>query len=153
MNKKFTKITDLTALLVFAAFAVCVLIVLLYGARVYQNLVQRGEESFEVRTATQYVSTRVRQAENVAVTDFEGCEALTIREQIEGSTYVTRVYCYGGYMRELYCAEKAALSPEAGEKVMPVESLHFSVEDGLLTASINGRQVTLQLRGKGEVAP
>lgn len=153
MKKKFTKITDLMALLVFAAFAVCVLLVLLYGADGYQNLVQRGEESFQLRTATQYVATRVRQAESVAVADFEGCEALTIREQIDGSVYVTRVYCYGGYMRELFCAENAALPPETGEKIMPAENLHFAIEDGLLTASVDGQQVILQLRGKEGVAP
>ncbi|MBR4290202.1 MAG: DUF4860 domain-containing protein [Oscillospiraceae bacterium] len=148
MNKRVTKITDLLALLVFAVFAVCVLLVLLYGARVYQNLVQRGEESFQMRTAAQYVSMRVRQAQNVTVTDFEGCQALTVYEQIDGAVYVTRVYCYDGYIRELFSAENAELEPKSGEKLMPAQSLHFSVENGMLTASVDGRTVMLQLRGK-----
>ena len=153
MKEKFTKITDLLALTVFAVFAVCVLITLLYGANVYQNLVQRGEESFGVRTAAQYVTTRVRQAETVTVADFEGCEALVLPEEIDGARYLTRVYCYEGHIRELFCAENAALSPEDGEKVMPVDSLSFLVEDGILTVSIDGREVLLQLRGKGEEMP
>lgn len=153
MKEKFTKITDLLALPVFAVFAVCVLIVLLYGANVYQNLVRRSEESFEMRTAAQYVTTRVHQAETVTVADFEGYEALVLPEEIDGTHYLTRVYCYEGHIRELFCAENAALSPEDGEKVMAADSLHFFVEDGLLTVSIDGREVLLQLRGKGEGMP
>ena len=153
MKKNASTITDLLALTVFTLFAVCLLTVLLYGARIYQNLVYRGEESFEARTAAQYISTRVRQAEDVAVTDFEGCRALTIGQQLDGDVYVTRVYCYDGYIRELYCAKDAALHPEAGEKIMPVESLVFSLEDDLLSASIDGKTLLLQLRGKGEKTP
>ena len=72
MKEKGTKLTDLLALTVFAVFALCVLLVLLSGARVYRGLVQRGEESFTSRTAARYVTMRVRQAESVAVGDFEG---------------------------------------------------------------------------------
>ncbi len=151
MKKNVSKMTDLLALTVFAVFAMCVLTVLLYGADGYQNLVQRGENSFRMRTAAQYVSTRVRQAEKVTVTDFDGCEALTVTEEIDGVAYVTRVYCCGGYLRELFCAQSAALSPEDGEKILPVESLHFSVDGDVLTVLSPDWRIILQLRGKGAV--
>lgn len=153
MKKNVSKITDLLALTVFAVFAVCVLTVLLYGADVYQKLVQRGEENFRLRTATQYVSTRVRQADEITVEDFEGCRALATYEKIDGAVYVTRVYCYDGFLRELFCAENAALSPEDGEKIIPAETMKICVENGLLTATIDGKQVILQLRSeKGDVS-
>ena len=60
MKEKRTKMTDLLALLVFAMFAVCVMAVLLTGAKVYRNVVDRGEAQFEARTAVQYVTTHVR---------------------------------------------------------------------------------------------
>ena len=98
------------------------------------------------------MSTRVRQAERVAVTDFDGCQALTVYERIDGATYVTYVYCYDGYLRELYCAENARLQKDAGEKIMPAESIRFSVAGDLLTATVDGNRILLQLRGKeGEV--
>ena len=148
MKKNASKITDLLALTVFAAFAVCLLIVLLFGAQLYQNLVQRGEESFRQRTATQYLRTRVQQAEHISLSDFQGCEALAIREEIDGISYVTRVYFYEGFLRELFSAESAALAPGDGEKIMPVESLNFQIDDDLLTAVVDGQEVVLQLRGK-----
>lgn len=148
MKKNASKITDLLALTVFAAFAVCLLIVLLFGAQLYQNLVQRGEESFRQRTATQYLRTRVQQAEHISLSDFQGCEALAIREEIDGISYVTRVYFYEGFLRELFSAESAALAPGDGEKIMPAESLDFQIDDDLLTAVVDGQEVVLQLRGK-----
>lgn len=153
MKDKNTKITDLAVLPVFAVFAVCVLTVLLYGARVYSLLTQQGEESFRMRTLTQYVTTRVRQAETVSVTDFAGCEALALTEQSDGTTYVTYVYCYEGFLRELFCAEGASLLPADGEKLLPAERLQLSVEGDLLTAVVDGFTVNLQLRGKGEAEP
>ncbi len=144
--------TDLLALLVFALFGMCVLLVLLTGAKVYRNVVDRGETQFEARTAVQYVTMRVRQAESVAVTDFEGCEALTIPEIIGGEVYLTRVYCHDGFLRELFCAEDAALSPDDGEKILPAEKLHVTIEGNLLTAQIDGQKIFLHLIGK-EAAP
>ena len=153
MKKNVSKITDLMALTVFAVFAVCVLMVLLCGARVYQKLADGGADTFERRTAAQYISTRVRQAETIAVTDFEGIPALTVYERTGGAVYVTRVYCRDGYIRELYCAENAALPPETGEKILPAEELRFSVEGDLLRVFLDGQEIFLQLRGKGEASP
>ena len=153
MKKKFTKTGDLSALLTFALFAVCILMVLLYGARVYGQLARRGEESFRLRTATQYVYTRVQQAKTVSITDFDGCEALTLKEQLDGVSYVTRVYCCDGYLRELFCAENAMLRPEDGEKIIPAERLQMKLDGELLTIELDGCRLLLQLRGKAGATP
>lgn len=151
--KRTSKLTDLLALTVFAVFALCVLLVLLTGAKVYRNLVNAGGESYTARTAAQYVTTRVRQAQTVTVEDFGGCQALILPETVGEQTYITRVYCYDGYLRELYCAEEAALSPEDGEKVMEAESLDLTLEGTLLTARIGSQTLTLYLPAGKEVAP
>ena len=152
MKEKRSKLTDLLALTVFAVFALCVLLVLLSGAKVYRGLVQRGEENFAARTAARYVTMRVRQARTVTVGDFEGCEALVIPENVDGATYLTRLYVYDGHIRELYCAENAALSPADGEKILPADSLRFDLEGRLLTMTVDGQALYLDLSGK-EAAP
>ena len=152
MKEKRTNITDLLALTVFAVFALCVLLVLLSGAKVYRGLVQRGEEGFAARTAARYVTMRVRQAETVETGDFEGCDALIIPEEVGGTTYLTRLYVYDGCIRELYCAENAALSPVDGEKVLAADGLRFELEDGLLTVYLDDQTLYLDLSGK-EAAP
>ena len=98
------EVTGLIALVLFGVFAVCVLSVLLTGADVYHRLTVRDREAYARRTGVQYVATKVRQApagSAVAVADFGGVDALELYEDIDGARYVTRIYSYGGWLREL----------------------------------------------------
>lgn len=159
--QKNWKITDLTALLVFAIFAICVLAVLLTGADVYKRLTDRGAEEYDRRTATQYITTRVRQADasdNITVENFGGASTLVLREEINGKPYLTRVYCHEGFLRELFAAEDGDFSPEDGEKILEADALLFSLEGSLLYAQITlsdgtARELTLCLRGAEEGQP
>lgn len=148
MKEKTTKITDILALLVFVLFALCTLMVLLTGARGYRKLVSDGEELYETRTAVRYLTTRVRQAESIWVEDFDGCDALVAEETIDGERYLTRVYLYEGFLRELFCPENAQLTPADGEKVIEAVSVTFSMERGILTVNLDGQELILSLRGK-----
>ncbi len=138
MNRRPAKhhMEGLMALLLFAVFAACVLMVLLTGAEAYRRLTQRDRTAYDRRTCVQYVATRVRQADGldaVAVEDFGGGDCLTLTETIDGADYVTRVYCYDGYLRELFTAASAELEPEAGQEIMAAGGLELELEDGLLT--------------------
>ena len=146
----------LLILLLFGVFAVSILAVLLSGAGAYRRLTERDDRAYDRRTATQYGSARVRQAAGeVTVVDFGGVEALELWEDIECETYVTRVYCSDGYLRELFCWEEAELAPEDGEIVLPAQEMSLNLEDGLLDVEIvsgDGEtlNLTLALRsGKG----
>ena len=141
-------LNGLIALLLFGVFAVCVLAVLLTGADAYRRLTLRDQAAYDRRTCVQYVATRVRQADAeqcVSVEPFGDGEALVLSDGF--SDYVTRVYCHDGYMMELYAGRTAELSPEDGERIMPADSLDFSLEDSLLTvtAGVNGTPSTLVL--------
>lgn len=130
------KITDLLALLVFGVFALCVAAVLLTGAKTYKNLTERGSAVYEHRVAARYLTTRFHQAPSVQVGAFCGLQALTIREEIGGRTYLTRVYCYEGHIRELFAAESAEVSPGDGETVIEAEELTFRLDGQILTVEI-----------------
>ena len=140
----------LIALLLFGVFSVCILAVLLTGADAYRRLTSRDLAAFDQRTCLQYIATRVRQADQLggmAVEDFNGVAALVFDE---GDGSVTRVYCYDGYIMEMYAEADLDLSLEAGEPIMASEPLAFSLEDGLLTVSTGGDRLILSLRsGKG----
>ena len=165
MKERAYKISDLLSLTVLTVFVLCALLVLLLGGRVYRNLAEAGEETdmeqldqvleetYRSRTACQYLTTRVQQAGEVSISDFGGSDALVIREEVGSRVYVTRIYCYDGWLRELYCAENADLQPVDGEKVLEAESLSLSLEDGLLHAKIDGSGLILQLRSGREVLP
>lgn len=125
----------LAVLLVFGVFAVCVMSVLLTGAEQYRSLTQRDDASYSWRTASQYLTTRVRQADTaggVRVGAFDGGDGedtLFLTEQIDGTAYTTRVYWYDGYVRELFAEEGSELEMDAGEAVLPAGGVRFFETD------------------------
>ena len=140
------RMDGLLMLLLFGVFAVCVLSVLLTGAKAYRGLTQRDQAAFDRRSCVQYIATRVRQADverGVSVEPFGGVDALVLSTE---EYFCTRVYCYDGWLMELYAGVDAGLEPQDGERVMELDSLGLSLEDGLLTAEIAGGGVTDTLR-------
>lgn len=149
MEKKEPKVTGLLVLVVFTLFSLCILGVLLTGAKSYEALVRRGGESYVYRTAAQYLSTRVRQADQmdaISVEDFGGQTALVLRQEIHGETYLTRIYCHNGSLRELFTAETGTFSPEDGERLLALSALSFEKTENTLSAHVtmaDGREQTL----------
>ncbi len=158
MKQTESRWTALLCLLVFTLFALCLLLVLLTGAEGYRLLTDRGEEHYARRTAARYLTTRVRQAEAVHLEDFSGYPALVLEETAEGERYITRVYCHGGWLRELYSLPEGAFSPEDGEKLLEADSLTLKQEGSLLGAELSLRSgepivLWLELPGEKEAIP
>lgn len=150
MREKQVKhhIDGLVALLLFGVFAACVLVVLLTGADAYRRLTERDQAAYERRTGVQYIATRVRQADHaggVAVEDFGGVDALVLGAD---EVYAARVYCYDGWLMELYALAEEPMEPRDGQKILEAEALSLSLEDGVLEAVLtatDGTQETLRL--------
>ena len=92
MKKRVTQhhLDGLIALLLFGLFAVCILAVLLTGAKAYRRLTQRDQAAYERRTSVQYIATRVRQADRlggVTLEPFGDGLALVLPD---GEGFVTR---------------------------------------------------------------
>lgn len=158
MKEQKRKADAVLVLVLFGVFAVCILSVLLTSADAYRRLAERDERSYDHRVATQYLATRVRQGDEagrILVETFDGVDALVLREEIEGEVYETRVYCYDGYLRELFAAQGEPFAAEDGEQVLRAEALTLSLENQVITAEITDsdgqvRAMTLYLRsGEG----
>ena len=125
MMKK-NQMGSVLVLLVFAVFVVSVLLVLLTGADVVQKLNERDQRSYDHRTVVQYLTTRVRQADaegSIAVRDQEDRNVLVLTEEIEGTCYETLVYCYDGYLCELFVEAGVDMELEFGEWILPVRDM------------------------------
>lgn len=158
---KERSLTALAALLIFALFAIGILSVLLGGAGVYRRLTLRNEASYDSRTCTQYIATKLRQASSpgaVAVAAFGEGDALVIAEEIEGARFLTRVYCHNGWLMELFTVADGAFAPEDGEKILPLEALSLTQNGQLLEISLTDtrgdrRDLALYLRESGGMQP
>ena len=153
-------IASLASLLLFGVFAVCILLVLLTGAKAYRGLTQRDQSAYARRTAAQYLTTRVRQGDaqgQISVEKFGGADTLLLTEEIDGTLFVTRVYCYDGAIRELFSFADETFEPGDGEEILPAEGLELTLDGQVLTASIlnadgTDQTLTLYLRsGEGGV--
>nr|WP_325184877.1 DUF4860 domain-containing protein [uncultured Oscillibacter sp.] len=150
MREKQVKhhIDSLAALLLFGVFAACVLVVLFTGADAYRRLTSRDQAAYERRTGVQYIATRVRQSDHaggVAVEPFGDGDALVLGAD---ETYAARVYCYDGWLMELYCLAEEPMEPQDGQRILEAEKLALSLEDGLLEISLTaagGAEDTLRL--------
>ena len=135
---------------------VCLLAVLLTGAGAYKRLLENGEDAFFNRTAPQYIATKVRQADMtgaIRVACFGDVEALELREEIGGTVYVTRIYSYDGYIRELFSDSSVEFFPSDGEKIVETGKVGFTLEGGCLTVTLfdkegNETKLRLALRSK-----
>ena len=157
-------------LLLFAVFAGCILLVLLFGASSYEKLVERDNRSFSQRTGVSYIAAKVRH------NDYAGCvtvgsfsdkndlnkdEIQTLYLQFIGEDgvpvpgYDTKIYYYDGYIREALCEEGIWLEPEAGNEIMEASNLTFSLDNNLLSMDVTFRDgstssITLLIRSAFE---
>lgn len=153
MKENRGKMTQILALLTLTAFALCLLLVLLMGASAYEALVDQAEAAYHRRTALQYVTTRVRQAESVKIGVLEDCEALILAETLEDEVYTTHIYCHEGWLRELYAVPGAKLPPQAGEALLELKHFSLEQEGNLLRVMLEDTQLLLQLPSGKQVGP
>ena len=113
-------------------FALLAMGVTLMGTGVYRAVADDASVNSAQRTALSYVVNQIRRADagGVAVGTFGGGDALCLTETGEdGSVYVTLIYCWEGFLRELYMEEGTGLGPEDGMALLELSSLKLSVTD------------------------
>jgi len=157
-DRKDRSIASLASLVLLMVFAVGVLSVLLGSVGVYQRLEQRGQISADNRTAGLYLTNKLRQTSGpVEIGRFGQADAMLIYEDLDGVRYLTRIYCYDGWLRELFSTAEGDFSPEAGEKIVPMDSLSLEWAEGLLQAELfredHRIRVLLDLQRRGEAQP
>jgi hypothetical protein len=130
------------ALILFCAFALSMLLVLMTGARAYQDIRDAVENHYSEDACISYIAMKVRHFDDASggleLRDLDGIPALYMTESLGGSEYFTAIYYYDGYVKELYAESGYEFAPEDGFDVLAAESLTFEVSDRLLRISCVG---------------
>lgn len=109
------------------------LVVLASGT--YSRQVQDSEDSFASRTALSYVTEKIHQADEygaVYAGTFDGQDAIVIRQTYSEQTYVTYLYEYDGYLRELFIQDGVDAKASDGRKILASVCFSFDeTQDGL----------------------
>ena len=137
--KKGNALLSLFVFALIGAFALLALVAVLVGGRVFRSVEQRSEANTGVRTTSAYIAGKVRAFDReggVFVSVEDGVSVLHLTKEVEGSRYVTYIYCLDGALREYYQREGRVFVPENGEPIAEAEAVSFALADGGLTVTV-----------------
>ena len=120
-------------------FAVMSTLMVLLGAQMYRGTVDHTAENNAARVLSAYVRSMVRsgdEAGKVSVENYDGIQAVALRQDYYGVEYVTWLYLYEGNVCELFGREEYGFDPMVGDPITPVTSFEPTLADGLLTVAI-----------------
>ena len=102
------------------------LVVLASGT--YSRQVQDSEDSFVSRTALSYATEKIHQADEygaVYAGTFDGQDAIVICQTYSEQTYMTYLYEYDGYLRELFIQDGVDAKASDGRRILASDSFSF----------------------------
>lgn len=156
MERRGRTVSMLFTTLLFLVFVLCALFMVLIGGRVYENINDRTETAYRQEVALSYIANKVRQkdeAGSISLEETEGGTVLKLKQEIEGTVYVTQIYYREGRLWELFADAESGLGLEAGTEIMecsPVsmelagDMLHIQTEGGgsvwLSPRSVRGKE-------------
>ena len=136
LHSSKTKIDTLFLVSLFVLFAFTSSILVLLGAKQYHTTADTMNQNYEVRTAFSYFSEKIHQNDHaaIALTDFDGTQALVFTEETDGIAYRTYVYVYDDMLCELLVGSGTDATPSMGQSIVPMRALSMELSDeGLLT--------------------
>ena len=132
-------------------FAVMSTLMVLLGAQMYRNTVDRATRNNEDRVMAAYVRSMIRAEDAdraVSVETQNGVTTLALREELDGEAYVTWLYCHEGQLYEQFTSEDEDFEPEDGTAICPATRFEPSLSGGLLTVDMTdgkGEQSTVKV--------
>ena len=145
MSFKFSKrdksIVDVLFLLaLFAAFLICALFIVLFGARIYKKTVFKNNQFYNARTSLSYITEKIRQNDSsngVQIINDNGSSVLVLTMNVGDVDYSTYIFCKDGILMEYTANSDVPYSGEMGRKIMNVKSFNVSkISERLYSFSI-----------------
>ena len=140
---------------VMALFLAGFLLLVVFGARSYRDVVDSQYGNMDERALTAYLSASVKANDSsgaVSVEDSEFGQVLVVNDGRTG--YALRYYRYNGQLAEDFARIGAPLDPDSAQLIAPTE--RFSVERGegdLLIVTTDAGRAVLHVRSGEEAAP
>lgn len=135
---------SLSGLFVFSLlglFALFAVLLSLLGAQVYQNTVAVSDAHAEERILLSFVRSTVRNADvqsRITVEECGGVQTLTLETLEDEETYLTRLYCRDGMLKEWFAEKQMPFAPEDGEDICPCEVFDPKLGENMLSVRLAG---------------
>lgn len=132
MNKQIKRMNFLVGVVIWLTFTITSLMLVLVGARLYQEIYSKQQTYLSSATPLNYLTMKFRQNDrknSVAISDLDEQPAIVLMETLEGEIYETWIYIEEGYLRELYIKQGDSFEPQDGEKVIPLNEMQLQWEN------------------------
>ena len=142
-------ISSLFSLLLFSVFALFLMLMLLFSARVYQQTVKQTDSDSGLGTAITYLTTKFRQhdqTDGIFTGTLDGVNALCFRDTIKGTDYITYIYLKDNSLMELFTAANSSAGSAAGTAIAKLSDFQAeALNDGFYRITLkNTSQITSQ---------
>lgn len=132
-KKHFIDILFLIVLL--CLFLISSILLLIMGTHIYQNTIEQMNINYNTRTAYAYLTEKCQQLDtynSASLEAFGDGDAIVLTQDIDGTSYQTRLYLYKNELRELFSKTDVSLSPAAGQIILACSELNISqIKDDL----------------------
>lgn len=139
-NQQKHIIDTLFVIALFCLFALSAIFLITIGANIYGNTINNMEDNFNSRTALAYITEKVRQsdsADSISAGTFHDGPALIITSRIDDTEYLTYLYEYNGYIKEIIVRKGMTLDPAIGQDIIAVSDFYLTpINDHLMNCTI-----------------
>lgn len=127
----------------FFVLAASSLIVVLFASGIYRKNMEASASGYESRTSLSYVAEKIRQNDErggVSLGSFDGQEALVLSQNYDGKSYLTYIYEYDGYLRELFILADVPAKAADGQPILAVQDFQIrEIEPSIFALSYTGK--------------
>ena len=137
----------LSALALYIMLALALLLVTLFGAKLYQKITDSQHKNEQLRATLAYVQSRVAAADaenGVLVRTAPEGQALVLRQKNAG--YEVCIYLYGGSLMEQTAPIGSGYTPDAAQKIADCTEFDVQLDGNLLTFTADGRTALASIR-------
>ncbi|MCJ7855129.1 DUF4860 domain-containing protein [Lachnospiraceae bacterium NSJ-143] len=136
---KKTYFDTVFTLLLFCVFIFASAAMLLCGIKVYENTENDTAKVYGTQTALSYIANKVRQNDcgNIRIETLPtDTRALAMDCEIDGESYTTYLYYYGGNLCEIFSPADIIIEADSGIPVIGAESLDIDYTDGIIKVTV-----------------
>lgn len=136
------------SLALFVLMLGCVLILAMFGARVYRALTENQSRNNAVRASLSYVAARLRTADQTGAVSVEPGpqgDALVLADAGEDTGYETRIYVYDGQLMEEYAASESSFDSAAAQAVARTDTFTVTMDGGLVSVTTDQGSIRVYL--------
>ncbi|MCR5775794.1 MAG: DUF4860 domain-containing protein [Lachnospiraceae bacterium] len=141
MLKKRITISDIFPVILFLVFTLSVLCFVAFSAKLYKNIVHQSESSMDTDIAARYMIEKFRSHDelgSIKIADFKGHEAVRLENRVKDELYITYIYVYDGYLREIYAPESELdnYEEDSGTEILEIKDMSTEmISDNLVRFS------------------